>query len=113
MARKSVQGIEPRHARSCPARGWEECKCSPSYQANVWSKRDGRRIRKTFPNLSEAKTWRADAQKGLRDGKLRAPTPDTLRQAGETLIAGMQDGSIRDRSGKVYKPSTIRSYKPP
>jgi integrase len=47
---------------------------------------------------------------GLKQGKLRAPTPDTVRQAGEALIAGMKDGSIRDRSGKPYKPSTIRSY---
>jgi len=39
-----------------------------------------------------------------------APTPETVREAGEALIVGMGDGSIRDRSGKVYKPSTIRSY---
>ena len=94
MQRKSVQGIEPRHARSCPARGWEECKCSPAYQANVWSKRDNKRIRKTFPTLAAAKSWRGDAMLGLKQGKLRAPTPDTVRQAGEALIAGMKDGSI-------------------
>jgi integrase len=28
----------------------------------------------------------------------------------EALIEGMRDGSIRDRSGNVYKPSTSRSY---
>jgi integrase len=41
---------------------------------------------------------------------MRAPTPETIRQAGEALIAGMRDGSIRKRGGKLYKPSTIRSY---
>jgi integrase len=110
VARKSVQGIEPRHERKCEAKGWEECKCKRTYQANVWSKRDGKRIRRTFPTLKAATIWRSDAMKGLRDGKLRAPTPDTVRQAGDALIAGMLDGSVRDRSGKVYKPATRRSY---
>jgi integrase len=41
---------------------------------------------------------------------MRAPTAETVRQAGRALIAGMKDGSIRDRSGKVYKPSTTCSY---
>lgn len=111
MARKSVQGIEPRHTRTCPARGWEDCNCKPAYQANVWSKRDGKRIRKTFPSLAAAKAWRTDAMQGLRQGKLRAPMKDTVRQAGEALIAGMRDSSVRDRSGKVYKASTRRSYR--
>ena len=79
---KSVQGIEPRHARHCPAKGWEDCRCKPAYQAAVWSKRDEKRIRKTFPTLSAAKAWRADAMQGLRQGKLRAPTRDTVREAG-------------------------------
>jgi integrase len=30
--------------------------------------------------------------------------------AGDALVVGMKDGSIRDRSGRVYKPSTTRSY---
>jgi integrase len=111
VARKSVQGIEPRHTRTCPARGWEDCNCKPAYQANVWSKRDGKRIRKTFPSLAAAKAWRTDAMQGLRQGKLRAPMKDTVRQAGEALIAGMRDSSVRDRSGKVYKASTRRSYR--
>jgi hypothetical protein len=107
---KPISGIEPRHARSCPAKGWEPCKCSPSYQANVWSKRDGKRVRKTFPTLAAAKSWRLDVMKALKDGRMRAPTPETIRQAGEALIAGMKGGSVRKRGGKLYKPSTIRSY---
>jgi integrase len=110
VARKSIEGIEVRHSRSCPARGWEECGCKPSYQANVWSNRDQKRIRKTFPTLAAAKAWRADAIKGLSEGRLRAPTADTVREASEAFIAGMKDGSVRDRSGRIYKPSTIRSY---
>ena len=41
---------------------------------------------------------------------MRAPTPITIRQAGEALLAGMRDGTIRTRSGEHYKPAAIRDY---
>jgi hypothetical protein len=34
----------------------------------------------------------------------------TVREAAEALIAGIDDGSILDRSGKPYKPSAARGY---
>jgi hypothetical protein len=53
-----VEGIEVRHGRSCASRAGSNCNCEPSYQAHFWSKRDGKRIRKTFPTLAAARTWR-------------------------------------------------------
>jgi integrase len=109
-------GIRVRHSRSCPANGVGACTqgrkggCVPSYEAFVYSKRDGRKIRKAFPTLAAAKSWRADASSALRRGTLRAPTSTTLRDAAEALLAGMRDGSIRNRSGDAYKPSAIRGY---
>jgi hypothetical protein len=44
-------------------------------------------------------------------GTLAAPTRRTVADAATDLIAGMADGSIRDRGGKPYKPSTCRSYR--
>jgi len=41
---------------------------------------------------------------------MNAPSAETVEQAFMDLIAGMRDGSILDRSGKPYKPATIRSY---
>jgi integrase len=41
---------------------------------------------------------------------MRAPSPETLRVAGDALVAGMKDGSVRKRGGEPYKPSVIRSY---
>jgi integrase len=105
-----AEGIDTRHSRSCASRAGTSCTCTPSYQAHVWSKRDGKRIRKTFPTLAAARTWRTDAKKALQDGKMRAPTPMTLREAGELVVAGMKDGSVRKRSGERYKPSVIRGY---
>lgn len=41
---------------------------------------------------------------------LVAPTPTTLREFTEAWLAGAEDGSIRNRSGDRYKPSTLRGY---
>ena len=46
----------------------------------------------------------------VRHGRLRASTPTTVRQAGIALITGMLSAAILDRSGKPYKPKTVRSY---
>jgi integrase len=76
----------------------------------VWSARDAKKVRKTFPTLAAARGWRADAQVGLRKRTFRAPTSTTLRQAADAWLAGARDGSVRTRSGDAYKPSAIRSY---
>ena len=67
-------------------------------------------MRKTFRNLSEAKSWRHDAASALSKGTMSAPTKTTIRQAGEALIEGMRSGAVRNRKGEVYKPSAIRGY---
>lgn len=103
-------GIRIRHQRACRAHRGEACSCKPSYEANVWSTRDGRKVRRTFPTLSAARSWRADAQVALRKGTLRAPSSTTLRQAAEAWLYGARAGVIRTRGGDPYKPSAIRSY---
>jgi integrase len=109
---KQTTGIRTRHSRACPTAGDKtaRCHCSPSYLAWVWSPRDGRKIYKTFPTASAAKAWRSDADVARRKGTLRAPSRVTVREAGDALIAGMKDGTIRTRAGDRYKPSAIRSY---
>jgi integrase len=110
-AGKHPTGIEVRHARSCLARNGAKCSCKPTYQANVWSKRDGKRIRKTFPSLAAAKSWRHDALVAVGRGTMRAPTREMLREATDELVAGMKDGTIRNRNRRPFKPSAIRSYR--
>ena len=108
-----AEGIEVRHAKDCPkAPGGSgaRCNCQPSYRASVWSNRERKRIRKTFPTPAAAKAWRQDALRGLRTGTLRAPKPTTVEQAAEDWLAGAKDGSIRTRGGARYKPSAIRDY---
>src|SRR3954452_1288604 len=107
--RTRYPGIAKIHARGC---GWQgaRCTCAPRFKAEVYSAREGKKIRRNFDSLGAAKTWREDASGAVRQGKMRAPTTTTLREAADALIAGMRDGSVLDRSGKPYKPSTIRGY---
>jgi integrase len=103
-------GIALRHSRSCAEWTGGECSCKPAYQAAVWSARDGKLIRKTFPTLSEAKAWRSESQVGIRRGTMRAPSRRTLRQAAEAWLQGAKDGTIRNREGRPYKPGVVRGY---
>jgi len=110
LVSRPVAGIRVRHSKLCPARDGGRCKCKPTYQANVWSARDGGRIFRTFPTLAAARLWRADAQVGLRMGTMRAGKSPTLREAAEAWLEGARRRTIRNRSGHVYKPSVLRGY---
>jgi integrase len=103
-------GVTVRHRRTCFFRSGGRCSCKPGYQAYVWSTRDGKLIRKTFPTMAAAKAWRDDARTAVRRGTMRAPTTVTLREAAEAWLAGARDGTIRNRSGELYKPSALNGY---
>lgn len=107
-------GIDVRHRQHCPgprhdARGRWQC-CSPGYQAQYFDKRAGKPFRKTFDSLSTAKQWRSDAIKALESGEVVRTTSRTVGQALDELVTGMGSGAILDRSGRRYKPATVRSY---
>jgi integrase len=107
---RSTTGIRKRHSRSCRSRAGERCNCRASYEAWVYSKRDAKKIYKTFPTEAAAKGWRADAMNALNRGRLRAPKPTTLNQAADGFLRGAREGSIPKRGGGRYKPATIRGY---
>jgi len=109
-ATRRQTGIEVRHARSCAANDGKRCNCTPTYRAIVWSARDGRRVQKTFATEAAALLWREDARVDLRRGVLVAARPVVLREFAAAWLEGARDGSIRNRSGDRYKPSTIRGY---
>ena len=98
-------GITKRHSPHLPCREGGRCNCNAGWEASVFSKRDGKKIRKTFTREAEAKSWRADALAALDKGGLRAPKPTTVREAWEAWHAGAKAGTIRNRSGDRYKPS--------
>jgi integrase len=104
------QGIEVRHEKSCRALdGGGRCNCDPTYRASVWSTREGKRLRKSFRNRAEAKTWRQDAAGAIRRGELRAVAAPLLDEAMAALLAAMDAGTFRTRSRRPFKPTTRRS----
>ena len=108
--RHRPEGVVVRHSTDCESRKGGSCDCRPGYQAQVFSARDQRTIRKTFRTLSDARTWRAETHGALRAGTLRAPTKATLADAAEDWLSGAEAEIIRTRSGTPYKPSALRAY---
>jgi integrase len=99
-------GIRQRHGRACAGEG--RCKCP--WEASVYSKRDGRKIRKQFPTRAAAVEWREDSVPAVRKRLMRAPTQVTVAQAAQAWLEGAAAGVIRPRSGDAYKSSAIRAY---
>ena len=108
--KRRPEGITVRHGRHCDASQGGRCRCAPAYQAQVFSPRDRRTIRKSFKSLADARTWRADTKAALQRGTLRAPTRTTLAEAADDWLSAARAGIARTRSGERYKPSALRSY---
>lgn len=109
-----ASGVRVRHSRDCPAASDRDAKCRrgcrKSYEAWVFSARDGKKLRRTFPTEAAAKGWRSDASSAIRRGTMRAPTRVTLRDAAAAFVAGIESGVIVSRRGVPYKPSVRRAY---
>jgi hypothetical protein len=97
-------GIRTRHGRSCRSRSGGRCNCTPSYEAWVSLRRDGKKIRKTFASHAEAKAWRADAESAVRSRRLRPPTSVTFAEAARDWLGRAERGEIENLSGDTYKP---------
>jgi len=104
-------GITKRHARSCPATAGGSCGCTPTFKAQVYDAAAGKRITKSFPNVTAARQWRQDAAAALRAGTLTADRGPTLSEAAGDWLDAATAGIVRTRSGEPYKPSAIRGYR--
>lgn len=102
----AATGIRQRHGRACSGEG--RCRCP--YEASVYSKRDGKKIRKQFATRAAAVEWRDESRPAVRKRLMRAPTQVTVAQAAEAWLEGAGAGLIRTRSGDAYKPAAIRAY---
>ena len=84
---------------------------TPSYRGRVWSARDEKQLSGPwFPTISQARNWRQDALVAIRKGTMRAPAAISVREAAEQFIDGARARTVLDRSGRPYKPSSIRNY---
>jgi integrase len=110
MSNRDRTGITERHARSCPSSDGGRCDCAPTYKAQVYDAAAGKRITKTFPNVTAARQWRQDAASELRAGTLSADRGPTLNEAADDWLDAARAGIVRTRSGEPYKPAAVRSY---
>jgi integrase len=75
----------------------------------VYSSTDKAKIRKTFPERWQAKAWRHEQLELASIKRLRAPSRCTLSEAASRWVKMTQEGHIRNRSGRRYKPSALRT----
>jgi integrase len=106
---RAAEGVRVRHSQWCPGRRDAACGCSPRWEAWVYSRKDRGKVRKTFAEHWEAKAWRHQQLELASIGRLRAPGRHTLAEAASLWVEMAQEGQIRNRSGRRYKPSALRT----
>ena len=99
-----------RHSRRCAVARGGVCSCQPGYQAQVWSSRDRRTIRKTFATLADARAWRQESQVAIRKGTLLVGSKLSFQEVAAAWLQAARAGVVRTRSGDPYKPSALRAY---
>jgi integrase len=100
-----MAGLRQRHGLNCKGG-----RCACPWEASVYSKADCKKLRKTFATRGEAVEWQQDSRPRVRQGAMRAPTAQTIREASVAWLEGARSGLIRTRSGRPYKPAAIRAY---
>ena len=112
---RAAEGVRVRHSQWCPGRRDAACRCSPRWEAWVYSRKDRGKVRKTFSEHWEAKAWRHQQLELASIERLRTPGRHTLAEAASLAeavslwVEMAQEGQIRNRSGRRYKPSSLRT----
>jgi len=97
----ALQGIEVR----------TDAKGRKRYRGTARDKSADKHVRGPWTgSLAEARSWRVDAQARIQAGTLSAVTGPTVAEASAEFIEGVKSGTVRQRGGHVYKPSTVRGY---
>jgi integrase len=124
LERKLPTGIRERHGRNCASRAGGKCNCTPSFEAWVFDARESRKagttasgkpkvvkIRKTFPTLAAARTWRRDAMAATARGELKFERKQRLDEAVAEWLGKCERGEVRSRRRTEYSASTLRDYR--
>ena len=109
----AVEGVVIRHRAACRTRnGGKRCNCTPSYRVQVGNPRTGEQTKRTFPSEDAASQWRRDMLTAFANGTApeQAESDVTVSAALDELVARIKDGRTLNRSGRPYRPATIRSY---
>ena len=109
-AESLARGHHAPNRSRCATPSGRPCDCRPRYQAQVYSPRDRKTLRKTFGSLTDARAWRSETHTAPSRGTLRAPSRTTLEEAAEEWLRAAEVGVVRTCSGDPYKPSALRGY---
>ncbi len=60
--------------------------------------------------MAEAKAWREDARVDIRRGVRHQPASPKLADVADEWLAMVRRGTVRNRSGREFKPGTVRNY---
>jgi integrase len=104
------RGVSPRPKRDHLPAGITR-RASGGYQAQAWSATDRRRVSRTFPTLSAARTWKRETEQAFALGARTGAQAPRLRDAAREWLDGAEKGAVRTRSGEAYRASTLRGYK--
>jgi integrase len=104
------EGVRLRHRKACASRSSRRCSCEPYFEASVGLGVRGERRSKSFATAREARDWRIRMLAASRHRRRAVVTRETLRDAAEAYVGGMRSGTIKNRSGDVYKPKVVRDY---
>lgn len=100
------KNITARHRASCGlADGKKRCTCSPAFmvKVGVGPRTKQKRITRTFATQAEAQRWLLDHAGDDQGG-------DSLGQLLLRFQSKLETGTLRDKNGKIYKPSTAKDY---
>jgi integrase len=107
-----VTGIDVRHRKGCERPRDDGKCCGAGYQAHVFdaapASASARRSPPAAPRSSGARTR---SSRCARASRPRHADRRTVEQALDGLLDGMRDATVLDRSGRRYRPATIRSYR--
>src|ERR1700677_3767739 len=97
-------GVRQRHGLNCNRKG----RCDCPWEASVYSKRDAKKIRKTFPTKAAAVAWRDDSRSAVRKGSMSAPTAITITEAADAWLGRAPAADRLTRPGGAHKPRGLR-----
>ena len=104
------KGVQALHSRKCLSRTGSDCTCEPSFRAFVYVPGHGKTWQ-TFATPKAAEAWREETRTKQRKGHSVRPSRVRLGSAFDEWCEGAEAGTILDRGGRAYKPSTVRSYR--
>ena len=82
-------------AAAAPARA-SAARAARRFRRRCGRRADQKTIRKTFPTLTEARSWRHESQVALRKGTLRSASRLTLQEAADSWLLAAAAGVVTD-----------------